>query len=397
MINEFKPDVVSISETKTNETTESYIYEIAHLGYLPMVKSRVDSEGGGSAILFKDHLRAKPIELEERFNNLEVIGGEFKVGQSTLSVFSWYVRPQEPRVSEEFLKFAEGLGDFIILGDLNAKTSALNEKTNASGVLLESNINVINAKILNTAGSPTYVRENESGRYYGSVIDLAISNFNLANKLLKYETHEISPVYNKELKYYHIPFTIALEMELRPQKERTSMHRSFLYEKTKWEELVAHIERELYDDLPGLSTKDQSDRIINSYLNAAEKFIPKTKETLKREENFPSEIKEVLISRNYWGKRFRAQRDKFSAEKYLEIGMLANNLIKEYRQTQWKEFLKRQGNNPLSSAPFWKRVNRLRACKRKRRIEALILNNIKVTKNTEKAELFAENLENKFK
>jgi len=108
LINEFKPDVVSISETKTNETTESYIYEIAHLGYLPMVKSRVDSEGGGSAILFKDHLRAKPIELEERFNNLEVIGGEFKVGQSTLSVFSWYVRPQEPRVSEEFLKFAEG-------------------------------------------------------------------------------------------------------------------------------------------------------------------------------------------------------------------------------------------------------------------------------------------------
>ena len=178
---------------------------------------------------------------------------------------------------------------------------------------------------------------------------------------MKYETHEISPVYNKELKYYHIPFTIALEMELRPQKERTSMHRSFLYEKTKWEELVAHIERELYDDLPGLSTKDQSDRIVNSFLNAAEKFIPKTKETLKREENFPSEIKEVLISRNYWGKRFRAQRDKFSAEKYLEMEMLANNLIKEYRQTQWKEFLKRQGNNPLSSAPFWKRVNRLRA------------------------------------
>jgi hypothetical protein len=29
---------------------------------------------------------------------------------------------------------------------------------------------------------------------------------------------------------------------------------------------------------------------------------------------------------------------------------LANDLIKDYRQTQWKEFLKRQGNNPLSSA-----------------------------------------------
>jgi len=95
------------------------------------------------------------------------------------------VRPQEPRVSEELLKFSEGFGDFIILGDLNAKTSALNERTNASGVLLESNINAINANILNTAGSLTYVRENESVRYYGPVIDPAISNFNLANKLLK--------------------------------------------------------------------------------------------------------------------------------------------------------------------------------------------------------------------
>ncbi len=82
MINEFKPDVVSISEKKANETTESYIYEIAYLGYLPMVKSRVDSEVGGSAILFKDHLRAKPIELEERFNDLEVIG---EVGGSSKS------------------------------------------------------------------------------------------------------------------------------------------------------------------------------------------------------------------------------------------------------------------------------------------------------------------------
>ena len=65
---------------------------------------------------------------------------------------------------------------------------------------LESNINAINANLLNTAGSLTYVRENESVRYYGSVIDPAISNFNLTNKLLKYETHEISPVYDKELK-----------------------------------------------------------------------------------------------------------------------------------------------------------------------------------------------------
>lgn len=76
---------------------------------------------------------------------------------------------------------------------------------------------------------------------------------------------------------------------------------------------------------------------------------------------------------------------------------LANDLIKNYRQTQWKEFFKDKGITHCLQRVFLESVNRLRACKRKRRIEALILNRTKVTKNTEKAELFAESLEYKFK
>jgi exonuclease III len=397
LIQEFDPDIVSISETKTNETTENYIFIWASYGYLPMVRSRPgESEGGGSAILFKDKLRAKPIVLDEKFSDLEIVGGEINLGASVLSVFSWYVRPQE-RVRADLLRYIESLGDFIILGDLNAKINTLNEHTNPSGRLLEAELQCMNIRVMNSPNLPTYVRENDHGRFYKSIIDLVVASESMAQKMINFETHEISPVYDAELKYFHIPLSCEFEVELRPKKERISYHKPFLYDKAKWEELIAQTERELYDDISDQSSEDQSERITKSLVEAAEKFIPRAKEKMHREENFPAPIKEVLNSRNYWGKRFRARRDKFSADNYIEMEKLANAMIRDYRQEQWKKFLEKQGKSPLSSAPFWKRINRLRSSKRKRKIETIIINGSKVEKDEDKAELFAKNLENKFK
>ena len=58
------PDVISLVETKTNSTTESYIYELSRRGYFPMIKNRMpivqtnngkiistDTSGGGGRSL----------------------------------------------------------------------------------------------------------------------------------------------------------------------------------------------------------------------------------------------------------------------------------------------------------------------------------------------------------
>ena len=36
LIREEKPDIISLNETRTNTTTEAYIYELAGLGYFPI-------------------------------------------------------------------------------------------------------------------------------------------------------------------------------------------------------------------------------------------------------------------------------------------------------------------------------------------------------------------------
>ena len=123
---------------------------------------------------------------------------------------------------------------------------------------------------------------------------------------------------------------------------------------------------------PELNIENLSEILTTMILKAANKAIPKSKEILKRVANLPGEIVEVLKSRNYWGKKFRWLRDSETAKRYTELEQLANELIVEHRIAQWNEFLKSQGPHPLSSVPFWKRINRLRSNKRHKKIETLI-------------------------
>ena len=139
-----------------------------------------------------------------------------------------------------------------------------------------------------------------------------------------------------------------------------------------------------------------SSRVVGAFIVASNSSIPKAKERLNRENNFPPEIVRTLKGRNFWGKIYRKNRDSYSAEMYKELEFLANEQISDHKMNQWQEFLAKQGKNPLSTIPFWKRINRLRESKRRKKIGLLVVNGQEYSTNREKADLFAENLEKKF-
>lgn len=119
LIDEIKPDVISLNETRTNKTTESYIFRLAEKKYLPIIKSREDKkrEGfslkealrhhleGGVVLFFKDTLTVYPINIPNGFSKIESVGAEVKVGDSQISIFTWYNRPKNKDVNERFLSF----------------------------------------------------------------------------------------------------------------------------------------------------------------------------------------------------------------------------------------------------------------------------------------------------
>ena len=173
-------------------------------------------------------------------------------------------------------------------------------------------------------------------------------------------------------------------------------HSSFLYDKADWKLFKTSMDNEAKNLGPELNIENLSEILTTMILKAANKAIPKSKEILKRDANLPGEIVEVLKCRNYWGKKFRWLRDSETAKRYTELEQLANELIVEHRIAQWNEFLKSQGPHPLSSVPFWKRINRLRSNKRHKKIETLIVDGVNYETEKEKADLFAQALEDKF-
>ena len=81
----------------------------------------------------------------------------------------------------------------------------------------------------------------------------------------------------------------------------------------------------------------------------------------------------------------------------MEYEKLANDQIASFRLAQWENFLKTQGPHPLSSVPFWRRINRLRSNKRHNKTESILIDGIEYESDEDKANLFATSLEEKFK
>ena len=93
---------------------------------------------------------------------------------------------------------------------------------------------------------------------------------------------------------------------------------------------------------------------------------------------------------------FKTNRTEINGDNLKECEIECGKAIREFANTQWNEFLKRMGPSPLSSVPFWRRLNRLRGNKRSTNIATLEENGIKYTKDSEKAEILADRLEKIF-
>jgi hypothetical protein len=58
---------------------------------------------------------------------------------------------------------------------------------------------------------------------------MVMSDERSAKALKKIDTHMLSPVYDKEAKYFHVPITAEFEFEYSLKKEKTSFHSLFSF------------------------------------------------------------------------------------------------------------------------------------------------------------------------
>ena len=192
---------------------------------------------------------------------------------------------------------AETLGDYLIVGDLNAKVEPYDIQ-NANGKCLTTILKSTNGTIINENFSPTYYQHN-----YSSTLDLAIASPQLINHLNSIEIISISSLAEYQKVNFHLPVTISFRIEKKPYK-KPSFHSSFIYAKADWDEVKNELNRSLIDEITTTEVDELNKIIENAFLLASNNNIPKTKQSNNRE-NYPSFIVDVLKARNSWTKEFK--------------------------------------------------------------------------------------------
>ncbi|GJQ65165.1 hypothetical protein Trydic_g10533 [Trypoxylus dichotomus] len=107
------------------------------LGYSIYHTDRPDNQGGGTAILIKNHINHVPLP-NARLRNLGVTRTRVSTSHGPLDICSAYLPPSKDITEEDFDQIFGTNNSTVLMGDLNAKHPSWNVKvTNSKGLALQ--------------------------------------------------------------------------------------------------------------------------------------------------------------------------------------------------------------------------------------------------------------------
>ena len=248
------------------------------------------------ALLIKDNLIFKEIKFNNGLEKMEIVGAEVNIGKKNITVISLYIPPGENKMNPALLNYLDTVGDYILVGDLNAKIG-LFEPTN------HKRLRVGKGMVANSVNNPIFHKYKliESNRVlkrekvYESTIDFVITSDSISQMIEKVESLTISAAIDDELLWFHTPLLYTFEIKLSKKKSRPSFHSFFLYDRAKWKDFEEHIDKKCsnFSESTNATTNEMSKNLTESIQEAASKFIPKSKEKLTRSQNFPQKLLNV--------------------------------------------------------------------------------------------------------
>ena len=156
-------------------------------GFNLIYKCRSDY-GGGVAFLIKSNIVFTEI-IFESYDKEEIVGFKTSINKINHTFFSYYNAPNVKINIELFEHIQKNFKNYLIMGDLNAKTQLLDcHKTNKNGEILESILFNNNCQILNINKKPTFhIYKKNNKPDYHTLIDLYIGSPIYANMLSNYK------------------------------------------------------------------------------------------------------------------------------------------------------------------------------------------------------------------
>ena len=148
----YKPDIISLNETKITDEKANYILQIDNYTTIHKARNSTTKNGaGGVALIVKNNVKFSECKFFDEMN-LEILAINVNISGVETCVITYYNPPQDTLRKSIFEKLNELKIKYILLGDLNAKSTLwLSESNNANGdILNEITINqdciIVNTK-----------------------------------------------------------------------------------------------------------------------------------------------------------------------------------------------------------------------------------------------------------
>ena len=389
-----KPDILSLNELRCNKYWANELLNIEQ--YNVIHKCRVNNCGGGVAFLIKHNLVFNEIDIE--FNE-EIIGFTTTINSINHSFFTYY-NPPSNKLSSDIFEFIEkNFQNYLLMGDLNAKSSRFGcVKNSSNGNILENILLSTRGSVLNSNHQPTFHRFGTDEKPdYHSMLDLFIGSPLYASKLVKYRVMKSKILDSYQLLQYHSAIELNLKLfNNKKQNDQLPIKYFRIYDKANWFSFKEHLVNTPLIINENMTSNSIQKALYNNIFDAAECCIPKSSNRTQNRAPLPSYILEKIRKRNKLQRIFRADRSYSNKIKYYELVDEVKLLITEFNSNKWRRFINKIGSNVLSTAAFWKRINRIRTAKTQKDIPTLIVNDIKLVSDEQKAEAFGRKLETTF-
>jgi exonuclease III len=391
-------DMIVLNEIKCTNYQANNIININN--YHSNTKTR-SSCGGGVSLLIHKKIKSNPIELPNTFDDSEIVGAEISFNNQKMQVFGYY-SPDSCLNSSLLLYINSTFNNPLLIGDLNAITSWHKHKNvNTNGRILDNILLNTSLQILNTNREPTFFRNTTSDGITStksSLLDLAIGTSKAANMLHKYEI-----IYDCELISDHKPIKLSFKLknpEFTEQENLTSKKRN--YELAIWPLYHSTLDASLNHSKENLDIEQRAIEIIDQINLAADTAIPTINNNNNmRISSLPRKVLALIQEKNRMLNLVRKMENlgQDTSNQIIFLKALEEQIrkdIQEHKNKSWTKFIRKRPN-PLSSKPFWSRIDRLRGKEKKQTIGNLLdENNISYTNDCDKANLFASKLEQTF-
>ena len=380
-INIFKPDIISINESKLSEyrfENEIFLKNLPNYNFIHKHRHKNINGAGGVGLIIKNEINFS-ICNELDFLELETLCVKIESNNKDIYIVSYY-NPPDCAINAQIFEILEEK-NFILVGDLNSRSVLFGESiNNQNGVILNSLILNNNLICLNNQ-QPTHINFASKEE---SILDFSLITSSIHDL---FESFEVLDDFN--MGSDHSPLLIKLNMDINKKNITTD------YLKTDWEMYKLKLPTKYPDNILG-NVDEMNTFITNSILKAHKEST--TKQTAKNGTNLPIYIQKLIKTKKKIKNRLKKHKSKELSTKYNSLNLEIKNEINSHNNNSWQKFLDSINKSSTNSKVFWDRINTLKGNKKSSSsIPTLKDDNLEFKTDLDKALLFGTKLETTFR